>query len=177
MVYASAYAQTLRAVGQSLEARHLEDFDLECHEDAFLVRSNERPPSQRSNVLQEILRAPQELSILQVILRKLHRPRARPLELRYTREDVERLDLEGQLKRRDPHGIPDFYSLSQILRTVGAYIDLKNSRLLGVYKRGVRLTIECEQAQGQRNTEEHTIPSFYDFFLHMYQHRSDRWPG
>lgn len=44
MVYASAYAQTLRAVGQALEARHLEDFDLECYEDTFLVRSNERPP-------------------------------------------------------------------------------------------------------------------------------------
>jgi hypothetical protein len=154
MAVVATYAYALRAIGQAMNEQQLEDFDLEIHNNEFLVRGEKK--KMRKGILQ-----------------KLRRPPA-SLVLRYTLEDVEELDHEGQLKRRDPNGVVDFYSLPQVLRTVGAYLDLKNARLLGVHRRGSRLTIEYEKLAGKRSTEEHSVPSFYDLFVKLYLRRSSR---
>jgi len=159
MAFTSAYAQTLRAVGQAMDVWHFEDFDVESDEDCLFVRGIVRSAQQ------------QKPSRLQAMFRKSRDRDARFLELRYTPEDVQRLEQEGQSKRRDPNGMPDFYNLSQILRTVGAYVDSKRTRMRKLYKRGMKLTLEYETAEGLPNIEEHTVSSFYNFFVHMYLHR------
>lgn len=160
MAFAS-HAQTLRAIGQAIERSHLEDFDLESNGNSFLVRG--------------IMKLkPQKTSFLQTLLGKSTTRDAKFLELRYSSGDVQQLEQEGQARRRGPDGMPDYYSLSQMLRTVGAYIDGKRSQLRKVYRRGTKLTLELETPQGSPNIEEHTISSFYNFFVHMYLRRSDQ---
>jgi hypothetical protein len=159
MAFASTYAQKLRAIGQAMEGSHLEDFDIESNGNSFFVRGIKRSKAH-------------PVSFLQALRGKSPTQDAKFLEFRYTSDEVERLEREGQARRRDPNGMPDFYNLSQMLRTVGAYIDGKQARLGKVYRRGTRLTLEFESAQAPPNIEEHTASSFYNFFVHMYLRRS-----
>jgi hypothetical protein len=148
-----------------MDVWHFEDFDVESQEDSFFVRGIVRSAQQ------------QRQSLLQAMLRKSRNRDARFIELRYTAEDVQRLEQEGQSRRRDSNGMPDFYNLSQILRTVGAYVDSKHTRMRKLYKRGMKLTLEYETAEGLPNIEEHTVSSFYNFFVHMYLHRQRQSAG
>jgi len=155
----TTYADTLRTIGQAIDLWRLEDFDLENYDNSFFVRGRVGSPRQK-------------LSLLQALLGKAHGEDAKFLEFRYTSADVARLEEEGQAQRRDPNGMPDFYNLSQLLRTVGAYVDGKPKRLRKLCRRGTRLTLEFETPQGQPDIEEHTISSFYNLFVHRYLRRS-----
>lgn len=158
MTSASAYAQKLRAIGQAMEVSRLEDFDIESN-DSFFVRG--------------IMRSkPQKVSFFQALFGQSWHGDAKFLEFRYTPDAIEKLEQEGQARRRDPSGMPDFHSLSQMLRTVGAYADGKRVPLRKVYRRGTRVTLEFETGQGAPTIEEHTTSSFYNFFVHMYLRRS-----
>jgi hypothetical protein len=148
-----------------MDVWHFEDFDVESHEDSFFVRGIVRSAQ------------PQKSSLLQAMFRKSRDRDARFIELRYTPDDVQRLEQEGQSRRRDANGMPDFYNVSQILRTVGAYVDSKRTRMRKLYKRGMKLTVEYETAEGLPNIEEHTVSSFYNFFVHMYLHRQRESTG
>lgn len=159
MALESTYAQKLRAIGQAMEGSQLEDFDLESNGNSVFVRG--------------IMRSrPQRVSFLQALLGKSLNRDVKFLEFRYTSNDVERLEQAGQARRRNSSGMPDFYNLSQMLRTVGAYIDGKRAHLRKVYRRGTRLTLEFETAQTTPIIEEHTTSSFYNFFVHMYLRRT-----
>ncbi|TMA09619.1 MAG: hypothetical protein E6J89_12520 [Deltaproteobacteria bacterium] len=139
------YAQTLRVIGQALEERRFKDFDIKSEGKHYLIRDlTETEPS------------------------------SQPVEFRYTREDIERLEQEAQARRRDPSRTPDFTSLSQLLRTVGDYLDARDGRLLGISRRSPLLTIEYETGQRRRREEEHLASSFYDLSVRMYKQRKRR---
>jgi hypothetical protein len=53
-------------------------------------------------------------------------------QLRYSPKDVDRLEREGRARRRNPNGMPDLYSMSQLLGALGAYIIRRNARLLAI---------------------------------------------
>lgn len=158
---ATSYSQALRVIGQLIEKRYPEDFEVESYDNGFLIRGNEKVLSQKT-------------TFRQLFLAKSRPPRTQPFEMTYTPEEVERLDWEERSKRHDANAIPDFYSLPQILRTVGEYIDLRSARLMGISRRGVRLTLQYKKEDEQRTVEEHTIASFYNLFMRMYLHRSGR---
>ena len=161
MTSASAYAQNLRAIGQALEDLHLEILDLQADGNEYLVRG--RVEARR-----------QDRHGLKAAWQRLRGQDSQAAKFRYTPLDVDRLEMAGQLRRRDPNGMPDPYSLSSILRSVGASVDLMGARLLRVTKRNQWLTIQYETALGGRNLDERTVSSLYDFFVHMYLHRSNR---
>ena len=153
----SSNSQTLRAVGQALENEHLEDFDLENHDGDFLVRGRPALPENNEMLIREILRRLGQRGGL--------------TELRYGPADIGRLEEEGRARRRNDSGMPDFYMLSQLLRTVGAYVDQKGGRLFGVSKQGSRVTLQYQVGEGQLTIEAHEVPSFYKFFSEMYLQR------
>jgi hypothetical protein len=141
------YAQTLRVIGQVLEERHLKDFDIKNEDKHYLIRQvTEAEPS------------------------------SDPAEFKYTREDIEHLDQEAQARRRDASRTPDFTSLSQLLRTIGDYLDTKDGRLLAISRRSPLLNIEYETGQRRRREEEHLASGFYDLSVRMYKQRTRRRP-
>jgi len=153
-------SQTLRAVGQALEEQHLEDFELENHDGDFLVRGRPGQPQKGEKLIQEIFR-------------RLQRPQGGvSLELHYTPQDIDCIERKGRERRRNGSKMPDFYTLSQLLRTVGAYIDEKGGRLFGISRQESRLTLRYQKSEGEITIEAQDIPSFYDFFLQMSLHRS-----
>src|SRR5205823_2583504 len=136
MFEAANYAQPLRAIDQALELLNDESFDMEPDGEDFLVRgkatlpgnSPEQPSEEdkvrhiwgvlpRQRTLESGMNVPRPVTVTQ-------------LELRYTPKDVDRLESEGRAKRMDPRRIPDAGSLSQLFRTIGAYIGQKRQNIL-----------------------------------------------
>ncbi|HEY6997166.1 MAG TPA: hypothetical protein VH851_04525, partial [Candidatus Binatia bacterium] len=61
--------------------------------------------------------------------------------------------------------------LSNVLRTVGAYLDSKEVELLELQKRPISLTLQYRDKSGDQETEDRPVTSFYKFFLELYESR------
>jgi hypothetical protein len=98
-----------------------------------------------------------------------------PQELRYTAEDIVRLEREGRARRSDPSGTPDFSSLSQVLRAIGNYVDRKDGRLIEVSKpvpsRAQMLSIQYRTATGASIKEEFSASGLYALCVRMHKQR------
>ncbi len=170
----ATYALPLRAIGQDLELMHIEAFELEKEGDDYVVRG-------RTKVLPWKRLLPQYLSHNIVHLARGNVP-SQPseekesstvrlssvaLELRYTPEEIDRLDREGQASRRDSIKIPNGYSMSELLRTAGDYVDQRGARLLGISWRYQSISIVYETAEGRRELDMLSISSMHDLWLLM----------
>ena len=87
---------------------------------------------------------------------------------------VERLEREGWAKRINSTRMPDFLGLSQILRAIGCYVDLKGGYLQRASKKNQSVTIEYATGVSQNNREVCQISMLYDFCVRMYIQRSGR---
>lgn len=190
-----AYARALRALGQALEEQGITEFELRVEGDAHIVRGVRVPPQSESPPTPT---SQQEAPAggLGGLLRGLfgqRREQARPqtpagprehgtaseptiVELRYTLDDLERLDREGQARRRDPSGMPDAYRLSQLLRVVGAQLDTVEGHLLALARHGPTIAVEYEPPDGQHHRDERTVAALYEAWVRMYLRRSERPP-
>lgn len=158
----TSYDQNLRVIGQALESRRINVCDIKSEGDSFLVHGK-----------------PETTGAWQSLLQKWQgRRREEPESNKrsYSLSDLDLLEREGRAKRRAPGKLPDFYSLSTVLRTVGAYLDLKQARLLQVHKRPMTVSILYETKEGHPNMEERTIASFYHLFLQLYEKREQKNP-
>ena len=70
------------------------------------------------------------------------------------------------------NALPDFYNVSNMLRTLGAYLEAKNARLLEIQKRPMTVTILYQNESGHPDVEDRTIASFYNFFIEQYGKRA-----
>ena len=73
-----------------------------------------------------------------------------------------------------PAQTPDFYVLSQTLRTVGGFVDRRGFRLLELSRRGSKLTLRLEQPEGRSLVETHTIASLHNIFIGMFFDRQKK---
>lgn len=168
------FSRLLRPVGQMLEPLHIDSFSLKIEETGVSVHAKKReePQQQAPNVSVRIS--------WQMFRRKTAEPPAEPqpssgaLEIHYTHDDIARMDTEGQTKRKGVGASPEAHDLSQILRAVGAFVDQKQGRLLGVTKDAQDITIEYESALKRNLTEKFTIASLYDYWVKMYLRRRQR---
>ena len=97
-------------------------------------------------------------------------------ELRFTADDIVRLEREGRAKRSDPSGTPDFSSISQILRAIGNYIDRNDGYLLEISKAfpsrtGGSISVQYRTAMGNRIREEFSASRVYGLCVHMHKQR------
>ena len=101
MFYIPNYASALRCIGQALERRNIDIFELTTDADGFVVQCADPKP-----------------------------PYTGIVRLRYTADSITILDREGQAqRRRTKHGFR-FDTLPQILRATGRYVDTKRAELL-----------------------------------------------
>src|SRR5262245_13093846 len=171
----SNFAQFLRPIGQMLEPLQIESFALRVDTEGVFVRA-QKAPERRAPPPQEVsLRA-----VWQVLRRKKTEPVQEPkpssgvVELHYTRDDIARMDTEGKARRNMIGGSPEAHALSQILRAVGAFVDQKQGRLIGVTKEGQDIAIDYESALKGSTTEKFTVSSLYDYWVKMYLRRRER---
>lgn len=151
------YDEDLRSIGQALEARNITVFDLKRSGDKYFIQgSPESNGSLRSKLRQWYWQ-----------LCSVFSADSLTLDL----DDVERLSQAGRAKRSKPRRLPDFYSVSSTLRTVGAYLDARGVELVGLHKRPITIALSYRDKQGHEHGEDRPISSFYDLFLELYGKR------
>jgi hypothetical protein len=175
------YAKSLRSIGQALETLRVEDFDLEVDGEAFLVRCSVPWPKEvvteqpdQARLLRHIWGVLPPDSTLELKMSITSRFKATDVDLRYSLKDVDRLDEEGKAKRGDSPVEPHAPTLSQFLRTIGAYVNQKPARLLKISRSNDSIAIQYESPSGQKNDESLSVGDLYDLWVWMSMKRADR---
>jgi len=149
----SRYSYILRAIGQSLEEKQIVDFDLIMAGRSCVVHSRRRrAPSKMREWWQGLW---------------IHEPEG-AFPLSYSPVDIEWLNYTGESQRRSSDQAPDFRRLSQTLRTVGAYVDLRGLQLVELRRRGDQVRIRLREASGAERVEDHSVMSFAKYFNFLY---------
>lgn len=179
MTESNEYAQLLRAIGQALEVLQFGSFAMEFTGQDLFVRG-----SAATSTEQEEARAMRQ-KLIKFVWEALPGERApeaeidfamstwpAKLDLRYTTKDMDRLEQEGKAKRQTITGVPDVTSLSQLLRTIGAYVEEKKARLVKITRSGESLAIQYETIGGETIEETVSAASLYEFWVKLYLQRS-----
>ena len=174
----TGYSQPLRAMGQALEVINVQVFELEIAGDNVFIRGHMPlvPPDEQCDAdqLRTIWGA---LPGAQDTFPEHNRSGSNTLaqiDLCYTVRDIERLEEEGRSRRATSHAVPDAWSLSQILRSIGAYLHQKRARLSNMMRQRDCVIIEYETSAGSTIKETLTMKDLYDLWVRMYLQRSER---
>jgi hypothetical protein len=157
------YSQTFRVIGQSLEERGVHEFSLAWEDEEFIVRG------------QRIAQLKQRW--FDKLLGKKVVRTERSVEIHYSLKSLLWLQICGEALRKNPNQIPDYFRLSQTLRTVGRYIDTRYMPLLSLRLSGGTFYLELQERSGNRRLEEHPLGSFENYFLHTYLQRRKERPS
>jgi hypothetical protein len=165
MSVSTFHARTLRAIGQDLEAHGISQFNLTSFKDGYLVRGLPRKIDGETSHGRGGKKSSQK-----------NGDSNRPSKIEYTVEAIDRLDELGRAKRDMGNKLPDFFSLSQCLRAVGAVIDAKRGQLLQLDRNTEpntipSIVIHYQTSTGAEIREVHPSPNVYDYSVHMYKSR------
>lgn len=165
------FARQLRALGQALERFSFSTFDLELRSGTFLVTgtaiSTVNFKFSFSRFVRELLRGCSATPTLACD--------GSQVDLRFSPEEIERFDMRGKVRRQDASKMPDPYSLSQILRGAGSYLDNRDvTELMGISLKGKWVTVSYQTAEGRLEQAQQDLEYFYDYWVKMYLRRSNR---
>ena len=176
------YAQPLRAIGQALEILKMGSFQLEPDGDDFVVRGKVTVRGGGSDVEKAESRnlrfswgIGRDRKASDVALEASPAPViVNQLDLCYTLKDVDRLDQKGQARRGETQGVASAPSLSQLLRTIGAYLDEKPARLVKISKDGESVTVVYETIAGIKFEEKLAVADLHDLGAQLSMKRGRR---
>ncbi len=182
MPIAIDYAQPLRAIGQALEILKMESFQLEPDGNDIIVRGKvavrtggaevERGESRN---LRFSLERGADHGASEAELEATPAPAiVNQLDLCYTLKDVNRLEHKGQARRGEARTVAAAPSLSQLLRTIGAYLDEKPARLVKILKDGESVTVVYETISGVKFEEKLAEADVRDSAAQMSMNRGKR---
>jgi hypothetical protein len=161
-----SFAHQLRALGQALEKFSFSAFDLELRSGTYLVTG-------RAVSVENV-----RFSFPRFVRELLRGAAGRPavtctdsqVDLRFSPEEIERFDVRGRIRRQDGGKMPDPYSISQILRGAGSYLDHRDvTSLVGKW-----VTVAYQTAEGRLEQAQQDLEYFYDYWVKMYLRRSNR---
>jgi hypothetical protein len=165
------FARELRALGQALEKFSFSAFDLELTSGAYLVKgmatSTDNLKFSFSRFVRELLRGSSARTTMTYT--------GSQIDLRFSPEEIERFDVRGKINRQDASKMPDPYSISQILRGAGSYLDNRDvTRLVGISLKGKWVTVSYQTVEGRLERAQQDLEYFYDYWVKMYLRRSNR---
>lgn len=157
MAKKQSYEQQFRTLGQILEKRHLSVFKLLYDNDVFTIHG--KPDKDTSlkgtvNAWRQAFKGEKQSDKFQI-----------------TAKELEREDRTQRMTRAKLNRLPDFYSLSNIMRTIGAHLDAQGVELLELRKRPLNVSIVTKNRDGYPELEERTVASFHTLFLKLHGKR------
>ena len=147
------YDEDLRAIGQALEARDISVFELKRLADWYVIKGTPEQTGSLQSKVRQWLRRLSSGSTAESLTLGL--------------DDVEQLSQAGRAKRTDPGRLTNFQSVSNTLRTIGAYLDSREVDLVELHKRRFSITLSYRDKAGQERAEDRSIASFYRLFLEL----------
>jgi hypothetical protein len=146
-------ARLLRVLGQVVDSIGLDDFELEAMNDNEYVMRGRIP---------KVARRLSWLKLLRLSFIKPQPAELEMVELRCSQETIERLDDLGRRRRRSLYGTPDPSSSSQVLRSVGRYLDSQDGLMQRITRTGETVTVQFESAYGRIENETKLVTQFID---------------
>ncbi|HKY09096.1 MAG TPA: hypothetical protein VJQ55_12670 [Candidatus Binatia bacterium] len=176
------YSRHLRAIGQDLEVLNFDDFNLEFTGDSYLVwlkpgdnTESDKPRSRISKSrLQKLWRNRTPLRALAQEESYAVSPSQTGRRLRYSVQELDRIEREQRTRRRTQSGNADGHSLSQLLRTLGDFIAQRSERLLGIAWQELSVGVVFQTPQGRKEIEVFRPDNLYDLWVRMYLKRDNR---
>jgi hypothetical protein len=162
-----SYAQSLRAIGESLEVLGVSAFDLEKDDGNYIVRLTDSKPTRKTNFVKRIagkLRGSRKSD-----------KQATTKPLRYTPSDISRLLAEQQSRHGKTNVMADAHKLAQVLRVLGDHLDRKQARVFTLSASSDSVAVWFETNSVQQKRETYTVANLYDMAVHMYLRRSKRF--
>lgn len=153
----TSYDRDLRAIGQALEIRGITVFEIKNQAGRYVVRGTPDKP----------------LSLI-ASMRRWARKREGDASstINYSAQEIEEIERQGKKKRVKSGRLPDFYNLSNTLRTLGAYLNSKDAELLELHKRPLTVTLLYQNNHGHPHMEDRTIASFFNVFVERHGKRN-----
>jgi hypothetical protein len=171
---ALGYEQNLRAIGQALEGQGIGSFGITPIGSHFLVQGTGAPVSSRGGIRFLWSKLPNFNSDRQIGGNDSTAAEKSILELQFTLEDIQRLELEGRARRVDPHQMANASSVSQVLRCLGAYLNHKRARLIKLTRQEDAVAVEYVTSLGNPMKESFSAKDLYDMWVRMYMQRAAR---
>jgi hypothetical protein len=164
-----SYASRLRALGQALEKFGFLTFDLKIRNGTYLVVAKTHPRERtRDSIARFVNESFREASFRSGLMNP-----GRQVTLRFSSADVEHFDRHGKNRRRDPGKIPDPYSISQLLRGAGCFLDhLNEVKHIAISLLGRWVTVRYQTLQAGSDQIDRDLDCFYDYWIEMYLRRS-----
>jgi hypothetical protein len=151
------YAEHLRVIGQALEARDLDLYEIVHLSEWYVIHGiPDETASLRSKVRHWLRR-----------LRHDGQAQSFTLDL----AEIEKLSEAGRARRATPGRLTDLRSVSNSLRTIGAYLDARDVELLELKKRVVSVTLWYRDKVGHDRLEERNISSFSQLSVKLCERR------
>ena len=141
-------SSSLRVVGEVLQQRGLDLFDLQCSDEEFFLRCGDpRPP------------------YLDLV------------EFSYSLAEVEKMDAQARAARGASFKPVNFESLPEVFRAIGRRIDDRDGQLLRVYNSDLpvfpdSVTVEYHTRDRRRQVEKFFLASMSEHALRMYKTRA-----
>jgi len=141
------YARVLRALGQALEKRGIDLFDLRCNQNDFYLQCGDPTPPYLSLV-----------------------------ELRYSLGDLNDLDLDARAHRGGSFNFVNFEGLSEILRAVGRRLEEKDGQLVRICNSEPSaphssIQLEYQTRDGRKHVEDLHMAALGEHAMRMYKER------
>src|SRR5262245_43642907 len=140
-----SYAQSLRAIGESLQRQGISTFDLEKRGENYSLQVIASQTATGGSFLKKIIQ----------LLGRADNPAREPSDstvstrsLSYTPSDISRLVTEQQSRHDGLNGVPDARKLAQVLRVLGDYLDRKAAVAFTVSMSGHSLAVAYETRHG-----------------------------
>lgn len=166
------FAKELRALGQAIEKFSFSAFDLQIESGIYVVTGRAITPMENvkfsfSQFVRELLRGSKPTSTVTTTVGQV--------DLRFSPEEIDKFDVRGRVKRKDAGKMPDPYSISQILRGAGAYLDNRDAtNLMAITLKDKWVTVSYRTAEGRLERAKQDLEYFYDYWVKMYMRRSNR---
>jgi hypothetical protein len=172
------HSTTLRVIGQKLEPLGPATYEVVAYGSSYLVRCRVREENGSKKEKERQVRG------LASFLRLWKEPETpvgpenwnqetfMNVEFLYSVEELDRHNAERKKPRTETNTMPDPYSISNVLRAVGEFLDRKaDAKLLFATKHGQEVVILYETKRGDRNLEQFPIATLYDYVVKQYVKR------
>ena len=142
------HSKALRVIGQELDKRGIDLFELRCLRAEYYLQCGDPTP-----------------------------PHIGLIELSFTDDDVVSLELKAAAQRGSNFKLVDFESLPEVLRATGRYIENKEAFLLRISNSesppdSDTIKLEYESRDGRTHVEELPVSTLAETARRMYKERS-----
>jgi hypothetical protein len=149
------YAEELRAIAQALQEQGVTAFELHAVPAGYFIKNLAEPPFSLRNWM-----------------RRFFNRSAGSATFGFKLGDIEALSEAGRARRTAPGQITNFRDLSNVLRTIGAYVDSKGGELMDLQKNPISISLAYRDQLGNEHREDRTVSSFYTVFRENFMARA-----